>query len=144
MKKSRNKELVISKNISAPLKNVPFHSGSGAIQRTIPEKFPVYVAVHSISSSALVPDKDARVILHKHDAPEINMLISENGKLRYEIRTDNNIYEVESPSCVYIPAGVQHAADYVSGTGSFICVFLSEGTPKFEACETQDKPKKNK
>ena len=42
-------------------------------------------------------------MLHKHNADEINLIISENSKLKYEIQLNDEVYTVSSPSTVFIP-----------------------------------------
>ncbi|HJX30565.1 MAG TPA: hypothetical protein VJ624_01805 [Thermodesulfobacteriota bacterium] len=34
--------------------------------------------------------------------------------------------EVSSPSLIYIPAGIDHRSEPVSGTGIFICIYLDQ------------------
>jgi len=64
-------------------------------------------------------------MLHKHNADEINLIVSENSKLKYEIQMDDETYKVTTPSTVFIPKGVRHNAKFISGKGIFICIILS-------------------
>jgi quercetin dioxygenase-like cupin family protein len=64
-------------------------------------------------------------ILHKHNADEINLIVSENSKLKYEIQLGDETYNVSSPSTVFIPKGVRHKAKFISGKGIFVCIILS-------------------
>ena len=64
-------------------------------------------------------------MLHKHNADEINLIVSENSKLKYEIQMDDETYKVTSPSTVFIPKGVKHKAKFISGKGIFVCIILS-------------------
>ena len=64
-------------------------------------------------------------MLHKHSADEINLIISENSKLKYEIQLGDETYKVSSPSTVFIPKGVRHKAKFISGKGVFVCIILS-------------------
>jgi quercetin dioxygenase-like cupin family protein len=64
-------------------------------------------------------------MLHKHNADEINLIVSENSKLKYEIKMDDETYKVTSPSTVFIPKGVRHNAKFISGKGIFVCIILS-------------------
>lgn len=131
MRKLRNKKLVISKNIPAPLQNVPFHSKNDDIERIMPKDFPIYVAVHAIGNSSAKSGQNRYVNLHKHDAPEVNILIGDRDTLKYEIQADNELYKVESPASIYIPAGVEHAANHISGTGFYVCIILSDTESAF-------------
>ena len=40
-------------------------------------------------------------MLHKHNADEINLIVSENSKLKYEIQLGDEIYNVSSPSTIF-------------------------------------------
>ena len=64
-------------------------------------------------------------MLHKHNADEINLIISENSKLKYEIQLGDEVYKISSPSTVFIPKGVKHKAKLISGKGIFVCIILS-------------------
>ena len=64
-------------------------------------------------------------MLHKHNADEVNLIVSENSKLKYEIKMDDETYKVTSPSTVFIPKGVRHNAKFISGKGIFVCIILS-------------------
>nr|AIF20225.1 Isopropylmalate/homocitrate/citramalate synthase family protein [uncultured marine thaumarchaeote KM3_88_G03] len=64
-------------------------------------------------------------MLHKHSADEINLIVSENSKLKYEIQLGDETYKVSSPSTVFIPKGVRHKAKFISGKGIFVCIILS-------------------
>lgn len=61
---------------------------------------------------------------HKHEVDEINIIISPNSCLTYEMEGDGKVENVCSPSLIYIPAGTDHRAEGVSGTGIFICIHL--------------------
>ena len=63
--------------------------------------------------------------LHKHNADEINLIISDNDKLKYEIQLDDETYKVTSPSTIFIPKGIKHKAKFISGKGIFVCIILS-------------------
>jgi len=117
----------IKKGVIEPLSKIPFH-GKAPIKRlsmlnkqTIPESN-THVAVHFVDSKKKIPDYST---LHKHNFDEINLILSENGKLIYEIQFDNEIYKVTSPSTVFIPKGVKHRAQVISGKGIFVCIILS-------------------
>ena len=61
----------------------------------------------------------------KHNANEINLIVSENSKLKYEIQLGDETYKVSSPSTVFIPKGIRHKAKFISGKGIFVCIILS-------------------
>ena len=118
----------IKKGVSEPLSKVPFH-GKAPIKRIsmlskklIP-KSNTHVAVHFINSkSKKITDYSE---LHKHNFDELNLILSESGKLTYEIQMEDEIYKVTSPSTVFIPKGVKHKAKVISGKGIFVCIILS-------------------
>jgi quercetin dioxygenase-like cupin family protein len=58
---------------------------------------------------------------HRHDCAEINILLS-LSKLVYEIRLGNEVYIVEAPASIYIPAGLVHSANVIEGSGFFIAM----------------------
>ncbi len=82
-----------------------------------------HIAIHFVNPRR--KKKSDYSFLHKHNADEINLIISENGNLKYEIQLDDEIYKVSSSSTVFIPKGVKHRAKFISGKGIFVCIILS-------------------
>ncbi len=118
----------ITKGINEPLSKVAFHKKapikriSMLSKKTISES-KIHAAVHFVDA---VDKKISKYsTLHKHDADEINMILSDSGKLFYEIQLDDEIYKVNSPVTVFIPKGVKHRADAISGKGIFVCLIMS-------------------
>ena len=90
------------------------------------KRFPssnTHVAVHFVNGNHKKMSEYS--MLHKHNADEINLIVSEKSKLKYEIQLDDETYKVTSPSTVFIPKGVRHKAKFVSGKGIFVCIILS-------------------
>ena len=119
---------LIVKGVKESLENIPFH-GKAPIKRLsmlskkLVQKSDTHVAVHFIDS---LPKKiPAYSKLHKHNVDEINLILSENDKLTYEIQLEDEIYKVTSPSTIFIPKGVRHRAQVISGKGLFVCIILS-------------------
>ena len=118
----------ITKGIPEPLSKVPLHKKapikriSMLSQKTIPES-KIHAAVHFVDAINKKISKYS--ILHKHDTDEVNIILSENNKLVYEIQLDDEIYKVSSPVTIFIPKGVKHRADVISGKGFFVCLILS-------------------
>ena len=117
----------IKKGIKEPLENVPFH-GKAPIKRmsmlskkSMPNSN-THVAVHFVNVNKKLPEYSE---LHKHNFDEINLILSENGKLKYEVQFEDEIYKVSSPTTVFIPKGVNHRAKAISGKGIFVCIILS-------------------
>ena len=118
----------ITKGVSEPLSKVPFH-GKAPIRRLsmlskklIPES-DTHIAVHCVNSKTKKISDYSK--LHKHNFDELNLILSEDKKLTYEIQMDDETYKVTSPSTVFIPKGVKHKAKLISGKGFFVCIILS-------------------
>lgn len=119
----------ITKGVPESLSKVPFHKKapikriSMLNKKTMPESN-IHAAVHFVD---IIDKKISKYsILHKHDADEVNIILSENDKLVYEIQLDDEIYKVNSPVTIFIPKGVKHRADVISGRGFFVCLILSD------------------
>ena len=118
----------IKKGISERISEIPFHN-SAPIKRLSmlsKKRFPdsnTHIAVHFIDSSHRKMLEYS--FLHKHNADEINLIISENSELKYEIQLDDETYKVTSPSTIFIPKGTKHKAKFISGKGIFVCIILS-------------------
>lgn len=118
----------ITKGIHEPLSKIQFHKEapikriSMLSKKTIPES-KIHAAVHFVDAIDKKISKYS--ILHKHDVDEVNILLSQNDKLVYEIQLDDEIYKVSSPVTIFIPKGVKHRADVISGSGFFVCLIMS-------------------
>ena len=118
----------ITKGIHEPLSKIQFHKKapikriSMLSKKTIPES-KIHVAVHFVDAIDKKISKYS--ILHMHDVDEVNILLSQNDKLVYEIQLDDEIYKVSSPVTIFIPKGVNHRADVISGSGFFVCLIMS-------------------
>ena len=82
-----------------------------------------HIAAHFVDSHKKFPKYS---FPHKHNYDEINLILSEKDKLIYEICLDDEIYRVSSPSTIFIPSGVKHIANVISGNGIFVCIILSD------------------
>lgn len=121
---------LIRKNEVSPLESVPFHQGVSCIERLVATDFPFHLAIHKIREARDLPRK--YVLPHKHSVPEINVLIGNEGDLRYGIQLGDEFYEVESPASIWIPAGLEHAATVVEGSGYYLCLILTDTKRAFE------------
>ncbi|MCK5629776.1 MAG: 2-isopropylmalate synthase [Nanoarchaeota archaeon] len=117
----------IKKGVVEPLEKLPFH-GKAPIKRllmldkaSIPESS-TYISVHVIKDLPKEFPKYSE--LHKHDCDEINLILSEDDKLIYKVQFENELYEVSSPATIFIPKGVKHSAEVLSGKGIFVCIIL--------------------
>ncbi len=103
-------------------RNVPIKRLSMLSKKLVPTSN-THVAIHFVDYKHKKLSEYS--FLHKHNADEINLIISESNKLKYEIQLDDEIYKVLSPSTVFIPKGVKHKAKFLSGKGIFVCIILS-------------------
>lgn len=110
-----------------PLTKILFH-GKAPIKRLLmldKNSFPesdAHIAVHFIKNLPLKIPKYSE--LHKHDCDEINLIISEDDKLVYKVQFEDETYNVISPATIFIPKGVKHSAEVLSGKGIFVCIVL--------------------
>jgi hypothetical protein len=118
----------ITKGIYEPLSKIPFHQKTSIkrismlSKKIIPES-KIHTAVHFVDvSDKKIPKY---IILHKLDVDEVNLILSQDDNLVFEIQLDDEIYKVRSHAKVFIPKGVNHRADVVSGKGIFVCLILS-------------------
>jgi len=118
----------IKKGVSEQISKIPFHNYAPMKRLSMLSKkrFPssnTHVAVLFVNGYHKKMSEYS--MLHKHSADEINLIVSENSKLKYEIQLDDETYKVSSPSTVFIPKGVKHKAKFISGKGIFVCIILS-------------------
>jgi hypothetical protein len=90
-----------------------------------------HIAAHIINDNYIHREDWHYAQLHKHEFDEINILVSTNSCLKYKMEFDRKLEEVSSPSLIYIPAGIEHRAEPVCGTGIFICIYLDQLANKF-------------
>ncbi len=117
---------LIKKGVNEPLSKVPFHRKApikrlSMLSKKLIPKSSTHIAVHFVNSKKKMPEYS---VLHKHSHDEINLILSEGGKITYEIQLEDEVYKVTSPSTVFIPKGVKHKARVISGKGIFVCIIL--------------------
>ena len=118
----------VKKGVKETFSKIPFHTNvpikrlSMLSKKLVPTSN-THVAIHLVDYKH--KNLSEYSFLHKHNADEINLIISENNKLKYEIQLEDEIYKVSSPSTVFIPKGVKHKARFLSGKGIFVCIILS-------------------
>ena len=118
----------IKKGVNERISKIPFHNYAPIKRLSMQSKkrFPnsnTHVAEDFVKGNHKKISEYS--LLHKHKADEINLIISENSKLKYEIQLGDEVYKVSSPSTVFIPKGVKHKAKLISGKGVFVCIILS-------------------
>ena len=85
----------------------------------------MYVIVRAIEDVA-EPYEPARPRSHTVDAAMLFIGIGNDLKgLKAEVALDGENYTLESPACVYIPAGVQHTYRVTKGSGMYIKIVLA-------------------
>ena len=118
----------IKKGVSEQISKIPFHNYAPMKRLSMLSKKRLpssntHIAVHFVNGSHKKMSEYS--MLHKHNADEINLIVSENSKLKYEIQLGDETYKVSSPSTVFIPKGIRHKAKFISGKGIFVCIILS-------------------
>ena len=118
----------IKKGVSEQISKIPFHNYAPMKRLSMLSKKRLpssntHIAIHFVNGNHKKMSEYS--MLHKHSADEINLIVSENSKLKYEIQMDDETYKVTSPSTVFIPKGVRHNAKFISGKGIFVCIILS-------------------
>jgi len=118
----------IKKGVNERISKIPFHNYAPIKRLSMLSKkrspsSNTHIAVHFVNGNHKKMSEYS--LLHKHNADEINLIISENSKLKYEIQLDDEVYKVTSPSTIFIPKGVRHKAKFMSGKGVFVCIILS-------------------
>ena len=104
--------------IESSLGNVPFHNDTTAVARYVADRFPVHLAIHKISGITDTPPVYTQSHVHP-DEDEINIILSET-ELIYLIDLAGEEHVVGTNNCIYIPRGMQHAANVLHGSGYFI------------------------
>ena len=124
MKKYRK---FIKKGVIESLDKVPFHSKApikrlSMLSKSLIPQSNTHIAVHFVDASKNLPKYSK---LHKHNHDEVNLILSEDSPLTYEIKLEEESYEVNSPATIFIPKGIKHSAQAISGKGIFVCIILS-------------------
>ncbi len=125
MRKYKN---LIKKGVNEPLQKVPFHKKApikrlSMLSKKIIPQSDTHIAVHFVDASKKLPEYS---IPHKHNKDEINLILSEDSKLKYKIDLGDETYTVTSPCTIFIPKGLTHSAQAISGKGIFVCIILSD------------------
>lgn len=109
----------IQKGVKESLSKVPFHS-KFPFKRYLMLKNP-HIAVHIVDKK-ISKKLDKYTQLHRHNYNEINLILSESDKLTYEIQLGGEVYQISSPATIFIPKGLKHSANLISGKGIFITI----------------------
>lgn len=123
-------EHLIQRGTEQPLSSVAFHYDAPLTRYVMLQKdkttgdggFRVVTHVISDLPDTVPPYCD----LHWHDFDEVNLVQSEDSSLKYKIRLEDETYEVQAPATIYIPAGVRHAAEAISGKGVYTAITFTK------------------
>lgn len=127
---------LIKRGVKSPLGKVPFHKDAPVKRLLMQDRgtFPSLsktslgsnfrIAVHIIDK--LPDDIPEYVDSHAHDCDEINLILSEKGKLAFHVVLEDEEYTVTSPATIYIPKGIKHKAWAKEGQGLFIAIIMCE------------------
>ncbi len=121
---------LISEGVVQSLDMVQFHHAAPLTRYVLLQKDSfngdggVRIVTHIVNS---LPDKvESYCELHKHDFDEINLILSEDNSLKYRILFEDEVYEVGSPTTVYIPKGIRHASEVISGKGVYVAILFTK------------------
>jgi O-methyltransferase domain/Dimerisation domain len=117
---------LISRGRIEALHVVPFHgNGTAPVSRRVlagagvHETVGKHIVCHEICN---VPaDRRSYCEPHVHDCDEINILLSDSYLL-YEIRLGDEVFVVNAPATIRIPAGVVHSANVIAGKGFYMAM----------------------
>lgn len=125
-------QTLIKKGVIHPLLNIPFHHKAPLKRllmqdaKTFPDlEFSANYRIVAHIINKLPKRIPEYVDMHAHNCDEINLILSQNGKLVYEVFFEDEKYTVSSPATVYIPKGVRHKAQVRKGQGIFVCIIMT-------------------
>jgi cupin superfamily acireductone dioxygenase involved in methionine salvage len=104
-----------------PLSTVPHHSDVEGIERYFSEVFPVHMAVHDFNRKDSILEKYTS--LHQHDVAEINIILGSDD-VQYRIGLEDEEFIVGRNTGIWIPAGIRHSANLITGIGYYIAIRL--------------------
>lgn len=121
---------LITAGIESPLSTVAFHHDAPFTRYVMLQKDEVggdggfRVVTHVINDLPEVVEPYSE--LHYHDFDEVNLILSEDNSLKYRIKLEDETFEVTSPSTIYIPKGMKHSAEVISGRGVYLAMFFTK------------------
>jgi len=105
---------------------VPFHAnGTAPLSRRVLAGCGVHETIgkHIVSHEIRDVPNERRSYCepHVHDCDEMNILLSDSH-LSYEIRLGDEVFVVNAPATIRIPAGLVHSANVIEGSGFYIAI----------------------
>ena len=64
--------------------------------------------------------------MHNHSYPELNIILGDDETFEFKVHLGTNVYQVKSPSTIWIPAGMDHCIVAVNGSGYYVCIIFKE------------------
>jgi len=114
---SKYENLIIRQPV--PADSLPHHESGVGLE------YPVFLSADMVPEAALwigyflaprIPailaeniQQLGKAVLHRHSEPEVYLIIGEEGAITAEVVLEDETYEVSSPACVYVPAGMNHS-----------------------------------
>lgn len=77
---------------------------------------PTMFQITKRQSDIVASGKAPKANMHIHEADEMYLILGDKGAVTYRITLGNDIYLLDSPCCVYIPAQLPHAIEPVKYT----------------------------
>lgn len=121
---------LITKGIEQNLDSVAFHHAAPLTRYVMLQKDTVSgdggfrTAVHVIDE--ITQEVQPYCDMHWHDFDEVNLILSNDGQLTYKVTLEDEMYIVHAPATVYIPKGIKHAAEVISGKGMYIAITFTK------------------
>ena len=121
---------LITKGVEQDLSAVAFHHSAPLKRYVMIQKDAITgdggfrTAAHIINGVS--DNVESYCELHWHDFDEINFILSNNNSLKYKIQLEDETYTVEAPATIYIPKGIRHAAEVISGTGIYLALTFTK------------------
>lgn len=123
-------EHLITKGIKQDLSSVAFHHDGPLTRYVLTQKDHVNGDGGFRAVAHVISDVSGEVQpyceLHWHDFDEVNLIVSSDDSLVYKIQLEDETYTVQAPATIYIPKGLRHAAEVISGTGVYIAITFTK------------------
>jgi hypothetical protein len=117
---------LITRGVEKTLSSVKFHHDAPLVRhelllhRDFRGDGGIRIVSHTIAD---LPDTiPSYCELHWHEFDEINLILSESESLVYRIKLEDEEHIVRSPATIYIPKGIKHSAEVISGKGIYLTI----------------------
>jgi hypothetical protein len=119
---------IISRPVAESLDLVPHHRAIPEIERLTFPGIPYLTSVHCVTRASA--NEDTYCQPHEHeDQDELNVFLGTTDDFRFRITLDGSDHILGPTAAVLIPAGTDHAANVLSGSGFYVVFkIFAEGT----------------